>query len=424
MSLALYGNVHVNAQQDTSLFVKDALKENRVKEYKNIVKNGITKNLSLPLNDSTEEYWQNAFWSMELISYKSSWVKIKINTAFDSIQNRSLDFQRALLELAYSNYKKDYVFPVNQLIKNTDDAKIFAMCSEYLLQNDTTEKTFSFITSLLAEKFIKDKDDPIIKMLNERLQYFSKLISKKNTEITGPKNILKDILNKSVLPNSVIVYSFQRRNRNYPGLAIIRNKEGNIITNENGAIISIPQLARSVSNLPGYLTNGNTPEGIFRMDGFDTSLSGYIGPTTNIQLTMPHENSITHFLKDSTITDSTWNEKYYKAILPDSWKNYSPIYQTYYAGKAGRAEIIAHGTTVNPEYYKSEPYYPLTPTQGCLCTKEIWSEENGKRLQSNQQKLVDTVQQAGGPDGYLIVIELDDKNKPVTIEELISYLPK
>ena len=89
---------------------------------------------------------------------------------------------------------------------------------------------------------------------------------------------------------------------------------------------------------------------------------------------------------------------------------------------AGRTEIIAHGTTVNPEYYTNQPYYPLTPTQGCLATKETWSTLDGKRIESDQQKLVNAVKVAGGADGYCIVIEIDDQQKPVGIEEILPYL--
>jgi hypothetical protein len=103
-------------------------------------------------------------------------------------------------------------------------------------------------------------------------------------------------------------------------------------------------------------------------------------------------------------------------------KNYEPLFESLYAGMAGRTEIIAHGTTVNPEYYKAQPYFPISPTQGCLCTKEIWSAVDGKRMESDQQKLVDAVKKAGGADGYCIVIEIDDQQKPVSLKEILPFL--
>jgi hypothetical protein len=224
------------------------------------------------------------------------------------------------------------------------------------------------------------------------------------------------------LQNHTILYSFQRRNRNYPGLAMIRDSLGNFVMDEQGNIFSVPQLARSINNLPYYLTNGNTPQGIFRMHGFDTSTTTFIGPTTNIQLTMPFETSLQHFFIDSTITDELWTEDWYKKLLPYTLKNSATLYESFYAGKAGRTEIIAHGTTVDPEYYTGALYYPQTPTMGCLCTKEIWSETDGKRLESDQQKLVSALQAAGGANGYCVVIEIDDAQKPVSPAEILSLL--
>ena len=99
-----------------------------------------------------------------------------------------------------------------------------------------------------------------------------------------------------------------------------------------------------------------------------------------------------------------------------------PLYESFYAGKAGRTEIIAHGTTINTDYYRNQSFYPLTPTQGCLCTREIWSTVNGKRVESDQQKLVDALKVAGGANGYCMVIEIDDQQKPVSINEILPYL--
>ena len=121
--------------------------------------------------------------------------------------------------------------------------------------------------------------------------------------------------------------------------------------------------------MPGYLTNGNTPQGIFKITGFDVSKGSFIGPTTNIQMVLPFERSPD--VADSIPQLLGHN---YKNLLPASWQDYHPVFEAYYAGRAGRTEIIAHGTTVNPAYYKQQPWYPISPTQGCLCTKEIWSE--------------------------------------------------
>jgi hypothetical protein len=403
------------AQYDVPLYTSYTTDVARAKMNERLIKNSITKNLLLPLSDSTEENWQEAFDAMEVMQYNTPFTQSKVSTAFDSIGQRSVPFQRALLEIAYCNYPGKFFAPTASLLNNTLDPKIFAMCAEYLIQNKKNENEKKIISVKLLNKFGDTAyKNPVLFMLGTRLQ-------KDKVESHSIKEVLNDLLSKDFLPGQIVMYSFQRKNRDYPGMVLIRNAEGNFITDSLGNIFHVPQLARSITNLPGYLRNGNTPEGIFRMYGFDISMSNFIGPTANVQLGMPVELSLQKFFNDTTIVDSVWKIDYYQKLLPKKLQDYFPLYHSYYAGQAGRSEIIAHGTTIDPKFYSGKPYYPLTPTEGCLCTKEIW---NGKRLESDQQKLVNGLLKAGGANGYCVVIELNDKNEPVTIKDLLPYLPK
>lgn len=404
---------NLNAQQAGVLFVKDAKAENRQTLYKNLVNNAINKNLSFPLTDSTEENWMDAFSAIEIIRYQSPWVLNRIHAAFDGIEKRSAPFQRALMELAYANYPNDFSNETTQLLDHAGSDKVFAMCAEYLMvtkpgfKNELIKKTL--------KRLELDNASVVLNQLNVRLNEIS------------TKKVLPDlssILYHSFFKKAKVVFSFQRKNRNFPGLVIVRDSVEEFVKDPYGNIFSVPQLARSITNLPGYLSFGNTPQGIFRMDGIAISKSNFIGPTPNIQLTMPFETSLQHFMNNSSITDSVWTVDWYKKLLPVNWRNYFPAFESFYAGKAGRTEIIAHGTTINPEYYKGQSYYPLTPSLGCLCTKEIWSEEDGRRTQSDQQLLTLALKRAGGADGYLIVIELNDDQKQVEISEILPFLQK
>ncbi len=414
--------IKVIAQPDNEVFSKAGIKENRVKLYRNITDKIIRQSLSLPLIDSTEEKWQGAFWAMELIQYKSPWVNTRISYAMDSIEKRSIDFQRALLELIYTNHPKIFAKKIFSLFKSTTNAKIFAMCAEYLLQADNSLTNKDKIVTIAynkAEKFSNNEKESYL--VFELL--WAAMPGADKYEITSPE-LFTILFNKNTLPGNTILYSIQRKNRNYPGIAIVRNAAGSFVTDSNNSIFNVPQLARSITNLPGYLTNGNTPQGIFRMTGFAVSDNSFIGPTTNIQLSMPFETTVQQFLKDSSITDSIWAKELYQKLLPEQLQNYKPLLRSFYAGAIGRTEIIAHGTTINPAFYSHKPYYPQTPSLGCLCTRETWNEVNGKRMESDQQKLVDAVKKAGGADGYLIVIEIGDQQKPVSINEILPYLKK
>jgi len=396
----------------SSIFFKEGIREKRNILYRNLVQNTITKNLSLPLSFDTEQNWIDAFWAIELIRYQSPWINTTINTALDSIDKRSPSFQRALLELAFSNSPNQYIKQVSSLLNNCEDAKVFAMCVAYRMQNNLTPFPNNQLENKMTQLIKNKKDEAIVQQLMYRIHPPSLI---KNFPIS-------DILDSEFLKNKTVLFSFQRKNRNYPGIALIRDSMGNFIKDENGSLFSVPQLGRSISNLPGFLTNGNTPQGIFLMDGFSNSKNSFIGPTSNIQLSMPFETSIRHFFNDPTIIDANWTEEWYKKLLTAKLINYLPLYESFYAGKAGRTEIIAHGTTIDPGYYVGEKYYPQTPTMGCLCTKEIWSDEDGKRLESDQQKLVNALQLAGGAKGYCVVLEIDDAQKSISLDEILSLI--
>ncbi len=401
------------AQSDSVLYAKNTLKAVRTKEWSNLISNSITKNLSRPLTPMDEEYWIDAFMAIELTTYRSDWVAERIKFAFDSIEKRSVEFQRALLEMAYSNYPKRFSGTAEKLMRTTTDPKIFALAAEYYLASGVDAGAWNKVVQLFSKRPDKDKHVP----------FYYGLLTKLIKGYSDKESIgwLIDNIKRS-LPGQTVVISFQRHNRDFPGIALIRDKNGNFIYNSNDEIFAVPQLARSLSNLPFYLTNGNTPQGIFRMNGFDISKSMAIGPTTNIQLLMPYEVSPQQFFNSFPVTDSVWSEELYKELLPDPLKEYLPLYESFFASKAGRTEIISHGSTVNPEYYKSHSYYPLTPTQGCLCTRELWSEVNGKRMESDQQKLVNVLKKTGGANGYFIVVEIDDQQKPVSIEEIYPHI--
>ena len=62
---------------------------------------------------------------------------------------------------------------------------------------------------------------------------------------------------------------------------------------------------------------------------------------------------------------------------------------------------------------KMRDTYPLTPTRGCLSSKEIWDSKTGKLVESDQLKLVNAIKRVDRWKGFLVVIELDNKEIPV-----------
>jgi len=249
------------------------------------------------------------------------------------------------------------------------------------------------------------------------------ILQMRMTATPQPIPPLKDILGSKFLTGQTVIYSLQRANRDYAGLVLIRKPDGTFLKDISGGYFHTSQLARAITAYPFYITNGNTPQGILRFSGFDVSRLLYIGPTQNLQLQIPYEITPDAFFNDTTLIDTPWSKQLYASLLPASWKNYSSIYESFYAGRMGRTAIIMHGTTIDPEFYKAQTYYPQTPSLGCLCSYEEWNEA-GYRLNSNQQKIVDALNAIGSSDGYVVVIDIDNKKKNVTIDEVKTLLDK
>lgn len=383
----------------------------RQKFQKNLIENTILKNLSLELNAENESKWLAAFWGMELALHRSDSVFHSLKRAFQTFKQRSVSFQRALLEAVYCLYPDEFLEEFFQVAQETSSPKLFAMAIHYSTRNQPGQN--DKFQKLIEKRFPDWKENPILYMLHKDLEMNQQQMP-----------LLIDMLEHPFEKGKTIIYSFQRNDRDYPGLTIIKRPDGKFVRTRDGSIFQIPHLARAISDLPGYITNGNTPQGIFSIQGIDVSSNVFIGQTPNLQLVMPYEISVQKFFHNKKLTDTTWAQDLYRQLLPESWQFYSPIYEAFYAGKAGRTEIIAHGTTIDPEFYFGQPYYPNTPSLGCLTAKELWSSKNGKCLISDQLSFINAFRSTKSKEGYWVVIELDDKKQPVVLDEIIVDLLK
>ncbi len=404
-------NLFAQLQNNTAVYWNFSTQQSRQQLYKKLVDTSVYRYLALPPADSSEDEWNHAFWAIELLVYKNGFVKKKLSEAWDKADSLSEYFQKNLLEATYSLYPAEFTKPVHDLLNSTLSVPVFVRCAEYLLHAGVSANMKNEIGLLMQTKF-RGVDHVGLTILQNRL-------SSSGQKISLPP--LQDLLSKNFLPNQTVIYSFQRKDRDYPGLVVIRKPDGSFARNKDGEIFHTSQLARAVTNYPFYITNGNTPQGILRWDGFEVSKNNYIGPTPNLQLTLPYEAEPGYFFNDSSLLNAKWQKEMYASLLPASWKNYDGIYESFYAGAMGRNEIIMHGTTIDPAYYKGQSYYPQTPSLGCLCSYEEWNKE-GIRIKSNQQKIVDMLDNIESNEGYVVVIELDDEKKAVAIDDVSGII--
>ena len=230
---------------------------------------------------------------------------------------------------------------------------------------------------------------------------------------------LPDLLAAPLRPGFAVVYSLQRPGRLQMGLALVRSADGRFVRDASGQLFTSPQLALARTGLPGTLTNGNTPQGLFTIVGAGTATNPSIGPTPYLHSKLPVEATVAEFEHADTAPAAAWSEAVYGSFLPESWRRWMPIHEAWLAGRAGRDDIIIHGTTVNPAYYAGTSYFPGTPQQGCMVSSESWDPATGRLLASRQLTLAQAYAAASARAdlaGYLIVVELPGEG-PVTSAE-------
>lgn len=381
---------------------------------KDLHQNIISNTLLLAIDSNTEYKFEIACNAITQFQLTGNAVKAGLEKLF--IQYDSLQFstKKALLETAYAVYGKDFTKQVRDIFTKESQPLLFAMASVYLFRNDSSIANVDDIKIRMVEQF--PGYDTIMVLAN-----LSDYLDKHNKEVHAKTPDLKALFEYSRSKDQKSIYSFQRWNRDYPGLAIVQNADGRFVRNPDGRVMIFQQLARSGSDLPYFITNGSTPQGVYSILGTGVSNNKLIGPTPNLQLLMPYEGKWENYfqLPPDQIWDTTKDLiATYQQLLPASWRNYEPMMESFNAGKIGRTEIIAHGSTIDPEYFKDKPYYPLTPTLGCLCAKELWNVSNGYLLISEQYNLVSAFTATPGSKGYLYVINLDDQQKAVTREEI------
>ncbi|MEM7386501.1 MAG: hypothetical protein AAF514_16290 [Verrucomicrobiota bacterium] len=371
----------------------------------------ITRVLRLPVDRTTEPAWIETFWAMGLLRFTPKEAEKEFARVWHSFPDRSHSFQRSALECAHTLFPKTTSFsePIQRIATRTSHPKIFAMAALYLGQsNPNLQEEWR---SRIPTRFPNWENDPILTSLHHHL-----------TAVRPAIPEVKDLLHHD-WGDRAVIFSLQRRDRRYPGRLLIRRPDGRFHRTADGALFSMPLLALAQSNLPGFLTNGNTPSGIFAVLGTGHSRNAFIGPTESLILALPHEHPPHTFFHHAG-RNSQWKKEDYHQLLPPSWQNHFPIWEAWRAGQAGRFEIIAHGTTINPKFYEKELCYPLTPSLGCLTTLEFWSAETGQRTRSDQQRLVDAWKAINPDRGFAVVADIDSEKAPVSLAEIEALLKK
>ena len=240
-----------------------------------------------------------------------------------------------------------------------------------------------------------------------------------------PVPVLGDLLNWTIAPQQLQLYVLCQRDRQILCQAVLKDGQGQFVR-QNGELWSMPLLLRSLHRLNWNFVRGNTPQGIFRIEGVvpqpDDEFFRAFGQFSLVNLYIPFEPGAKAFLPGKPGAFKG-NLATYQSLLPPTWRNYFPIQQSFWAGRAGRSEFRIHGTGESPDFFignkqRSETY-DWNPTIGCLSAVEVYDGQ-GQLMQADMPKLLQVLEAAGGQKftGYLIVVDAGTGQQPIARSEI------
>lgn len=362
---------------------------------------------------SSRRTWTRALHAMGLTRQRPEPARQRFAEALTADPPLPDALVQQFLEITAALFPGELLAETARAASLTKSPKTFATAIHHLTRNHP-ERAAAWLPAVTA-KFPQAQQHPILRVLLWQLHATA------SQSWTRHLPDVRSLLSAPFTDGSPIIFSLQRHNRDWPGRAIVRLPDKSFARLPDGSLFSVPQLARSVSSLPGVITNGNTPQGIHAWNGFAVSSSRYIGPTPNLQLSLPFEFPAHRFFF-SPQPPPTMSEDAYASLLPPAWQAWPPIWESFFAGMAGRSEIIAHGTTIDPAWHRGQPWFPISPSHGCLTTPEAWNPANGQRSSSAQHDLSSMLQQHGLSRGYVVVIDFSAKEAPVSTEEIAGFL--
>jgi len=333
----------------------------------------------------------------------------------------SIEYQRAVIAAAYMLYPQESAAALRRLLGHLDTPREFSMAAYTVLKAAAGAEAGgpalrADLRGILTSRFPEWASEP-------RLRALEHVLTTDSAAELAQRPPLADLLAaplRKLGPALPVIYSFQRKDRQRFGMAMVRGPDRKFMRNLDGSYFSIPHLAMALTNLPGTITNGNTPQGLFTIVGAGTATNKWIGPTPYLHSKIPVEATVAEFEHAELLQAAeAWTEARYEGFLPVTWRGYQPFKEAFLAGQAGRDDMLLHGTTINSDYYRGAAFYPGTPSAGCLVAMESWSKADGTLQRSDQLSLAKAFTASGVDQGYLVVVELDDRPLAVTLADVL-----
>ncbi|HEY9621454.1 MAG TPA: hypothetical protein V6C78_13850 [Crinalium sp.] len=377
-----------------------------------------------PITDANERHWRNMLWTTAIVEPQADYVDRAIAQLLSFASRPGLSrTQQRTVEMALQVGTQLYLSNpgsysaieagFRQVLERSPSAEWSAMSLAALTKAGASADQRQQWGDRLRQRFPQ---------WNQDVYLYTALRELADLDNPSAPPPLRDLLSWAIAPNQLQMYVFCQPDRGKLCQAVLKDRNGQFVR-QNGQLWSVSLLLRPVhSGLGWNFTRGQTPQGIFRIEGTrtpdPTTFRAY-GSFPLVKLFVPYEDGVREFLPGrpgqapASLTD-------YQALLPPSWRSYFPIQQTYWAGKAGRGLFRIHGSGEDPNFFTNNRRYPdsfgWNPSIGCLSALERY-DDAGRLQQADMPKILDAFTRIGGANfsGYLVVVDLPG---PISLEQI------
>jgi len=389
-----------------------------------------------PLGEVTEKQWKQTLWATGVLEPKADYVAQSLGAILELTRDRNLNpsqwatVQRAL-QVATQLYQSDPVFyqaigdQFEQMLTLSPYSAWVAMALTAKIQAGMPKDKGQQALNLVKSRFPWAGDLPLqvaLRDIEERLN-------------PAPLPPLKDWLNWQITPNQAQLYVFCRPDRSILCTAVFKDRQGRWLrenARSDSPLWSVPLLTRSLHQLRWHFTRGDTPQGIYRLEGTmprspSNEFRAY-GQFPLVKLFMPLEAGVKTFVPPN-IMQLTPNIASYQSLLPPTWRDYFPIQGTFWAGQLGRSLIRIHGSGEDLSFFagnqRFQDSYGWNPAIGCLSAAEVYDVQTGRLKRADMPKILTVLSQGQGLlEGFAIVIEVPTSDQqPLSVSEIEANLP-
>ncbi|MBD2464270.1 hypothetical protein H6G89_25015 [Oscillatoria sp. FACHB-1407] len=379
-----------------------------------------------PVTDANERHWRNVLWTTGVVEPQEPYVaeaiaqivSLTARSGLSRPQQRTVEMAMQIATQLYFSNPTGYAAIGQQFLQTVErspNPEWSAMALSALVKTGLDPQQRQRLGDRLRQRFPQ---------WNQDIYLFTTLRDLALLQQTPTTPPLGDLLKWTIAPNQVHLYVICRPDRGVLCQTVVKDGNGQFLR-ENGQLWSIPLLLRSLHELSWNFTRGQTPQGIYRIEGVrpaNMETFRAYGAYDLVKLFAPYEEGVREFVPGrpgqlpATLTA-------YQALLPPSWRNYFPIQQSYWAGKAGRGLFRIHGSGEDPGFFTNNNRYPKSlgwnPAIGCLSALELY-DDTGRLQQADMPPILNALTRLGGRSftGYLTVVEVPGADTPVSIAEI------